>query len=268
MRLGIMVRNMGPASTPALMADCARCAEQLGLDDVWVCDHVAIPREESEGSGGRYVDPLATLAFLTGHTARIGLGVAVLIVPYRPMLPTAKWVASVQELSGNRLQLGVGVGWMAAEFKALGVPRERRGALTDDTLAFLRTCFAQDEVELNGQRFLFNPRPPVPPILVGGEGEHCLARVVRFGDGWMPMTSEPAKLAAPIATLRARMQAAGRPAPAVVPLGGLPLDDRHAAAERLAALADLGVTGFVHAGRYATLDEFRHTAEALAALRR
>ncbi|MGE0337832.1 MAG: hypothetical protein AB7Q76_21255, partial [Gammaproteobacteria bacterium] len=64
MRLGLMVRNMGPASTPALMADCARCAEDLGLDDIWVCDHIAIPREESEGSGGRYVDPLATLAFL------------------------------------------------------------------------------------------------------------------------------------------------------------------------------------------------------------
>lgn len=267
MRLGLMVRNMGPASTPALMADCARCAEDLGLDDIWVCDHIAIPREESEGSGGRYVDPLATLAFLAGRTSRIGLGVTVLIVPYRPALPTAKWVASVQELSGHRLLLGVGVGWMAAEFRALGVPRARRGAITDETLAFLNTCFADDEVELNGQRFLFNPRPPRPPVLVGGDGEHCLMRAAHYGDGWMPMTSDPAKLAAPIASLREQMRAAGKPPPAVVPLGGLPLDDRHAAQERLATLADLGVTGFVHAGRYATFEEFQRSAAALAALR-
>jgi len=263
-----MVRNMGPASTPALMADCARYAEQAGLDDVWVCDHIAIPPEDAEGSGGRYVDPLATLAYLAGVTQRIGLGVTVLIVPYRPALPTAKRVASVQELSAHRLRLGVGVGWMAAEFKALGVPRERRGALTDETLAFLNQCFAHDEVELNGQRFLFKPRPPAPPILVGGAGEHCLARVVRFGDGWMPMSSEPAKIAVPIAQLKERMQEAGKPPPEVVPLGGLPLDDRPAADDRLAALADLGVTGFVQAGRYATLDEFKAIVDRLGEIRR
>ena len=110
MQIGIMVRNMGPASQPAIIAACARLAEEAGIDHLWVCDHIAIPREDAEGSGGRYLDPLATLAFLAGVTERIGLGVTVLIVPYRPALPTAKWIATVQELSQGRLQLGVGVG--------------------------------------------------------------------------------------------------------------------------------------------------------------
>ncbi|MGH8595446.1 MAG: TIGR03619 family F420-dependent LLM class oxidoreductase [Gammaproteobacteria bacterium] len=267
MRLGVMVRNMGPAATPALIGDCARYAEQVGLDDVWVCDHIAIPREDSEGSGGRYLDPLATLAYLAGLTTRIGLGVTVLIVPYRPPLPTAKWVATVQELSQHRLQLGVGVGWMTAEFKALGVPRAQRGQITDRILAFLHTCFAQDEVELNGQRFLFNPRPMRPPILVGGSGEHCLARAARYGDGWMPMSSQPAKIAESIVDLRDRMAAAGKPPPEVIPLGSLPLNEQVAAADRLAGLQEIGVTGFVHAARYATLDEFKTMADQLASLR-
>jgi probable F420-dependent oxidoreductase len=266
MRLGIMVRNMGPASMPTIMAECARHAEQVGLSDLWVCDHIAIPREESEGSGGRYLDPLASLAYLAGITTRIGLGVTVLIVPYRPALPTAKWVASVQELSNNRLQLGVGVGWMEAEFRALGVDRSRRGAITDETLRFLNECFTQDEVELNGQRFLFNPRPPRPPILIGGSGAHCLQRVIRYGDGWMPMQSDLDKLAGPIAELAAGMANAGKPAPTIIPLGGLPLDDPPAARDRLKQLAELGVTGFVHAGRYANADEFKTIADKLAAL--
>ncbi len=267
MKLGVMVRNMGPASTPALMAECTRYAEAVGLDDVWVCDHIAIPPEESEGSGGRYVDPLATLAYLAGMTSRIGLGVTVLIVPYRPALPTAKWVASVQELSGHRLQLGVGVGWMEAEFKALAIPRNQRGRITDETLAFLHHCFAQDEVTLNGQRFLFKPRPPRPPIFIGGSGEHCLARVARYGDGWMPMSSEPAKIASAIVDLKSRMAAAGKDTPAVIPLGGLPLDDEVASRERLAGLAEIGVTGFVQAARYATFDEFKVQADRVAKLK-
>jgi probable F420-dependent oxidoreductase len=266
MRLGIWVRNMGPASTPALIAACARYAEEAGLADIWVCDHIAIPREESEGSGGRYLDPLATLAFLSAVTARIGLGVSVLIVPYRPALPTAKWIASIQELSNHRLRLGVGVGWMEAEFRALGVPRARRGMLTDQALDFFKECFASDEVELNGQRFLFNPRPPAPPILIGGAGVHCFERVVRVGDGWLPVSSEPQKLAEPIKQLHAAMKAAGRNAPQVVPMGTLPLGDHQASAARLAALKAIGATGFIQAGQYATLEEFKASVDALAAL--
>src|SRR5262245_45151833 len=148
MHLGVVIRNMGPASTRDLTTAAARAADACPVvSDVWVVDHVAIPPDDAEGSGGRYLDPLATLAYLAGVTARVGLGTSVLVLPYRPPLLTAKWIATIQELSGERLVLGVGVGWMEAEFRALGVDRRRRGRLTDQTLDLLDRCFANDVVE-------------------------------------------------------------------------------------------------------------------------
>src|SRR5512143_1541367 len=131
MQLGLYLRNMGPQSAPDVLLACARTAEDAGVDELWVADHVAIPPDDAEGSGGRYLDPLATLAVLAGATSRIGLGTGVLVLPYRPPLPTAKWVATIQELSGGRLLLGVGAGWMEAEFRAVGVDRNQRGRITD-----------------------------------------------------------------------------------------------------------------------------------------
>lgn len=267
MRIGILLRNGGPASAPATLTACALAAEAAGLDDLWVNDHVAIPREQSEGSGGRYLDPLAVLAFLAGITRRIGLGTAVLVLPYRRPLPTAKWIATIQELAGARLRLGIGTGWMEAEFRALGVERRRRGAITDAKLAFLHECFAHDEVEANGQRFIFSPRPQRPPILIGGAPPHALERVVRFGDGWLPTIGDPQRLRAPISELRARLHEAGRPAPEVLPLTALPLADPGAAAAQLAALAEAGATGVIHSARYTEVDEFRAMVERLRAAR-
>jgi len=270
MKVGAVVRNMGPESTRETIADCARAAERAGLDDVWVVDHVAIPPDDAAGSGGRYLDPLATLAFLAGATERIGLGTAVLILPYRPALPTAKWIASLQELSGGRLRIGVGVGWMPAEFRALGVDRKRRGAIADETLGFLRSCFdsgeAGDVVAANGQEFLFRPRPRRPPIFVGGAPPHALARAIRFGDGWMPMGVEPQKLRAPIAELRRLASENGRPEAEVVAMGRLPLEEPARAAEQLAALSEVGVTRLIQAERYPNSAEFQRIAERLAML--
>jgi alkanesulfonate monooxygenase SsuD/methylene tetrahydromethanopterin reductase-like flavin-dependent oxidoreductase (luciferase family) len=122
MKLGFVLRNMGAASDPAIVAAVARAADATpGIDDLWVVDHIAIPPDQAEGSNGRYLDPLATLAWVAGCTTRVGLGTGVLVLPYRPALPTAKWVATIQELSGGRLLLGVGVGWMEAEFRAVPV---------------------------------------------------------------------------------------------------------------------------------------------------
>ncbi len=162
MKLGLYLRNMGPQSTRATIVACARAAEAAGIDDLWVADHVAIPPDQAEGSGGRYLDPLATLAFLAGATERIGLGTGVLVLPYRPALATAKWVATIQELAVGRFTLGVGVGWMEPEFRAVGVPYRERGRATDATLELFGRCFADDVVESNGQPFLFLPRPPRP----------------------------------------------------------------------------------------------------------
>src|SRR5438093_3012948 len=137
MQLGLVLRNMGAQSTRETLVAAARAADALSaVADLWVADHIAIPPDDAEGSEGRYLDPLATLAFLAGLTARVGLGTSVLVLPYRPPLPTAKWIATVQEPSRGRLRLGVGAGWMAAEFRALGVDLRHRGKLMDEALAF------------------------------------------------------------------------------------------------------------------------------------
>ncbi len=196
MLVGMTLRSMGIQSTAPLMTACAQRAEAAGLDSLWVVDHIAIPPDDAEGSNGRYLDPLATLAWLAGQTTRIRLGVGVLILPYRTALPTAKAIATVQELSGGRLELGVGVGWMEPEFRALGVDRRQRGKQTDAVLGFLHECFAApgDIVVANEQPFLFRPNPPRPPIYVGGSRHNALARVARFGYAWLPMGSTPEKL--------------------------------------------------------------------------
>jgi probable F420-dependent oxidoreductase len=267
MKVGLYLRNMGPQSTRSLIAEAARAAEEAGVDDLWVADHLALAPEDSEGSDGRYLEPLATLAFLAGITERVGLAVGVLIVPYRPALLTAKWVASIQELSGGRLILGVGVGWMDKEFRALGVDPRRRGAITDATLAFLHECFAQDEVAANGQTILFRPRPPRPPIIVGGAPPHAIRRAVRFGEGWMPTAMHADVLETGIASLREGMAAAGKPAPEVALLQALPVEDDARLAARLGELAALGVTRVVHPWRYGDAGEVARVAARLAAAR-
>jgi probable F420-dependent oxidoreductase len=264
MQLGIAVRSMGPQSAPETLLACVRAAEDAGLSDIWVQDHIAIPPDDAVGSGGRYLDPLTALAWLAAGTRRIGLGTGVLILPYRPPLPTAKAIATLQELSGGRLRLGVGVGWMEAEFRALGVPREERGRRSDEMLAFVRECFASDEVVAHGQKFLFLPRPPRPPLYVGGAGEHALRRTLRYGDGWMPMTDDPERLAPGIARLRALADEAGRELPEVIAFAGLDPRRPDALCERIAALARLGVSQVVVGTRYADADEFARQLDAVA----
>ena len=118
MKLSINLRNWGPHSTPDIMRECAQAADESGLDTLWINEHIAIPPKADMPDGvpdfaeGRNLDPFATLAFVAAATKRIGLGTAVILLPYRPPLQTAKLVATVQELSGGRLRLGVGVGWM------------------------------------------------------------------------------------------------------------------------------------------------------------
>src|SRR5438445_5632060 len=227
MQLGVVLRNMGPQSTrETLVGEAMPAVSRPALADLWVVDHIAIPPDDAEGSDGRYLDPLATLAYLAGVTTRVGLGTAVLVLPYRPALPTAKWIATVQELSGGRLSLGVGVGWMAAEFRALGVDLTRRGELSEETPAFLDRCFAADVVEAHGKPFLLGPRPPRPPLFIGGAPPHAFRRALAHGAGWMPIGLDPDALRPLAADLRAQAAATGRPAPAVAALHRLPLHHR------------------------------------------
>lgn len=266
MRLGITLRNMGEQSTPELMAACAKAAEEADLESIWITDHIAIPPDDAEGSGGRYLDTLTTLAWLAGLTSRIKLCSGVLILPYRPILPTAKQIATLQEVSGGRLVLGVGVGWMDPEFRALGVDRKDRGRLTDEMLEFLGECFEKDEVELNGQEFLFKPRPTRPKILIGGAAPHALHRAVKYGDGWMPMARSPEKIAADIEEYDRLSDESGGDRGEVTAMVPFTADNEAAGKAWINSWDKVGVDRLVCAVGYDTLDEYKRRVDLIAKL--
>ena len=264
MEIGLTIRNMGPQSSTQTLTECAQAAESLNFESLWITDHIAIPPDDAQGSEGRYLDPLTTLAYLGGITSTIKLGTGVIILPYRTPLPMAKQVATVQELTGERLLLGVGIGWMHAEFKALGIERRTRGAVADATLEFLNRCFAQEVLEANGQEFLFRPQPAKPPVYVGGAAPHALRRAAKLADGWLPMGLEPAALATAMGTYREIAQELDRPEGRVTLMRGLPVSDPGRAQELIGEYVELGVERLVAALRYDTTAQYIEQLESLA----
>ncbi len=263
MQIGVTLRNMGPQSRRETMRACAEHAEALGFESVWITDHIAIPPDDAEGSGGRYTDPLTTLAWLGGMTCHIRLGVGALILPYRPTLPTAKAIATAHELTGERLVVGVGLGWMDAEFKALGIERRQRGRITDTQLEFLNRCFAEPVVELNGQPFIFDPRPSKPPIYVGGRAPHALTRALRFDLGWLPMARDAAGLAVDLARFEQLAADAGKARGPVTAFAALPLTEPDHAQREVEAFERLGVERLVCALRYNDATEYQRQLDQL-----
>jgi probable F420-dependent oxidoreductase len=267
MKYGIAIRNMGPQSDRRTVLECARIAERTGFDALFVSDHLCIPPDQTEGSGGRYLDVLATLAVLAGATERIRLGVSVLVLPYRPAVLTAKQVATIQELSGERMILGAGVGWMRPEFDALGVDSRKRGAITTEALRVLHHLFGADVPSrydgnlVSFPSFVFLPRPKRPPIWIGGNGGNAMRRALEFGDGWHPML-RTADLEAAVEELKKRARAAGRSELEIVVRRGLKLDDPAEARAKVEAEEAAGATYYIlDLGRYADVSEFRQKAE-------
>jgi probable F420-dependent oxidoreductase len=271
MKFGVAIRNMGPASNRVTIRACARIAEQAGFDALFVSDHLCIPPDQTEGSGGRYLDVLATLAFIAGATEKIRLGVSVLVVPYRPAVLTAKQVATIQELSGERMILGIGVGWMKPEFAATGAEFRKRGAVTDETLSVIHHLFsadvpgAYDGPLVKFPSFVFLPRPKRPPIWIGGNGPAAMNRALKFGDGWHPMLPAP-ELKAKVEELNTRARAAGRDAPEIIVRRGFRLDDIVAARAKVAAEREAGATYFIlDLGRYPDEQAFGKSVETFMA---
>ena len=266
MKYGIAIRNMGPQSNRATIRACAATAESLGFDALFVSDHLCIPPDQTEGSGGRYLDVLTTLAYLAGATERIRLGISVLVLPYRPAVLTAKQLATIQELSDERMILGVGVGWMKPEFEALGVDKRRRGRITDETLRVIRHLFAHEADPYSGDlvsfpAFVFSPRPAPPVIWIGGNGDKALARVAEFGDGWHPMIPAD-KLKPAVAELKRRLASKRKSEIEIVVRRGMRFDDLDAAKAKLHAERDAGATYFIlDLGRYPSENEFAAQAE-------
>jgi probable F420-dependent oxidoreductase len=188
MRFGIALPQYGPANAEGLTR-AARQAEDLGFDDVWVADHIAVP------VGVPYppsflVESLVTLSFAAAVTQRVGLGISVLVLPLRRPVVAAKQLASLDLLSAGRLIVGVGAGWLKAEFDACNVPFDRRGDLTDEAIDVLRACWAASPTSFDGPTVSFTDLKvqPLParhvPIWVGGTSERALRRAVEKGDGW------------------------------------------------------------------------------------
>ncbi|RKN04062.1 LLM class flavin-dependent oxidoreductase [Streptomyces radicis] len=206
MQFGVNVLNFGPGTDPGTLRDWAQTVEGLGFDLLMVSDHIAVTPDVSEHYPAPFYEPFTTLAWLAGITRRVRLGTTVLIMPYRHPLLTARMAANLNDLSGGRLVLGVAVGWARQEFAALGVPFERRGALTDAYLETVRAAW-RDEADYRAGDI---------PVWVGGNSEAALRRAVRAGDAWHPLRTTPGWLDEAAARLsKAAAERGGRATPLV-----------------------------------------------------
>jgi len=221
MKLGICLPHYGRPIEPSRLAQIAARAEEMGLDSIWVTDHVIVPRDISLIYRNDMLDPLAMLPWLAGVTERIALGTSVIVLPYRSPLPVAKLLASVDVLSGGRLIVGVAVGWVEGEFEALNVPFRERGRRTDEAIRVIRMLWTQDEVTFHGEFYKLDrisvlPKPwqNPPPIWIGGKSEAAQKRTARLGDGWMPSFITPDEFRAGVERVQELAAAEEREVPA------------------------------------------------------
>jgi probable F420-dependent oxidoreductase len=249
-------------------------ADRLGYHHCTCSEHVAIPLDVAETRGARYWDPLATFGALSAATARIRFATHVLVLGYHHPLAIAKRYGTLDEITGGRVILGVGVGSLREEFELLGVPFEDRGERADDAMRALRAALSQRVPEYHGSHFDFegfvvdpHARQPRVPLWVGGRTARSLRRAVELGDGWAPFGLRTAEVADMLARARDTETWSARAQPIDVflqnehPLD--PIGDTERVAEQLSKFAGIGATGvnarFVHHSP-------EHYREQLAAL--
>jgi len=230
MDIGLFAWAANPVATPPYLRALARGAEERGFASLWTAEHVVLFDEyasrypySADGRipvGGEHgpLEPFGTLAFFAGVTTKIRLGTGVCLVPQRNPVYTAKEVSSVDWMSGGRLDFGVGVGWLAEEFQAVGVPFERRGDRCRAYLEVMKRLWCDDVSSYSGPFYTLPacrqyPKPiqkPHPPIHFGGESDAALRRVADIGDGWYPFSREPDELATLLARLDGMLAKRGR----------------------------------------------------------
>src|SRR5262249_9903464 len=207
MRIGIHLPHIGRKAGPEAIRRAAIQAEELGFADAWSSEHIIIPKGAPYPPSAIFYDPVLTLTWAAAFTKKIGLGTSVLVLAMRHPLPVAKELATLQNLSEGRLILGAGVGWMAAEFAALGVPFRERGRRMDEGIAMMQAVWGEDPVSfparhipaiIEEMRMLPQPVEPIP-IWIGGSSEPELARAVPFAGGWhgprlAPRTAAPTRV--------------------------------------------------------------------------
>lgn len=237
---GVSLPSAGAMASAQNIRTVAEAAERLGYDSVWVSDHIVAPAEFKSvypyGGGGpfstpgssTYYDPLVTLAWIAGATQRVRLGVSVLVVPLRNPVYAGKLIASLDALSGGRVTMGVGVGWLREEFDVVAAPEfDHRGQVTDEWIAIWRALWADDPVSsFDGEHYRVPPvesfpkpvqRPagrdqrwPGPPIWVGGNSKAALRRVARLGDGWQGLRMNLDEFQRCLPELDEQLRAVGR----------------------------------------------------------
>jgi probable F420-dependent oxidoreductase len=205
MKFGIAFANTGPFTRPDRAVAFARAAEEAGFESIWTVEHVVVPSGYEStypyAPGGKMPgpedsdipDPLMWLAYLASATSTIRLATGILILPQRNPVVLAKEVATLDQLSGGRVDLGIGVGWLEEEFDALGVPFAGRGKRTDEHVEAMRALWTEDKASYHGDTVDFSdcilrPRPAQGsvPIHVGGHTDAAAKRAGRLGDGFFP----------------------------------------------------------------------------------
>ncbi len=206
MRYGFYLPTRGPTATREGILTLAREGERAGFSSAMIADHIVFPVESrsiypytvdgKHPSAGDALETFSILGVVAGATERLRLVTSVLVLPYRNPVLTAKMAASLDVLSGGRLTLGVGAGWLKEEFEALQSPAfEARGAVTDEWIAILKQLWSKSPASFNGRFYRYSdircePLPlqkPHPPIWVGGHSRAALRRAARHGDGWHPV---------------------------------------------------------------------------------
>jgi probable F420-dependent oxidoreductase len=257
MDVGIIFANIGGLAEAEGAQALAEACEAHGVDSVWTVEHVVVPAGYQSqypysrdgrmpgGEDAAIPDPLVWLTWVAAHSSRLLLGTGVLILPQRNPAILAKEVATLDLMSGGRVRLGVGVGWLREEFEALGVDFERRGARTDEYIEALRELWSSDDPTYSGEFVSFEraksyPKPPARsvPIVVGGHSEPAARRAGRLGDGFFPAKHD--RLGELIDVMHAAASEAGRDPSAIEVTTGAARD-----AQSHQRLVDLGVTRVV-----------------------
>jgi probable F420-dependent oxidoreductase len=262
LKVGLKLHHSGAGASPDEMRRWAHFAESLGIHLLMTADHVALTPDVLKQYPAPYYEAFTNLAWLAAQTQRIELGTTVIVVPYRHPIGLATLVANVDQLSGGRFILGVGVGWSEPEFEALGVDYHQRGAIMDDYLDAAKALWTNDVASHEGpfvsfRDVMLSPKPvqsPHPPIWVGGASNVAIRRTVRVGDAWHPLGIRVGWLKdTGLPRLQRLADSEGRPVPSLCPrilchLTDSPLpDDERVAGE-------------------GTLDQVRGDLEALQAL--
>ena len=238
MQYGLSMMTRGPCGSGPGLTQMAKAAEAGGLDYLGINDHVVVPadiasRYPYSGDGvwpgatvGQCLEVITAASYIAAATSRALLLTSVLVVPYRPAVLTAKMLTTLDVMSGGRLTIGCGAGWMREEFDALGTdPFDERGKVTDEYLRVFRALWTGETPSFEGDYvnfdpIFFEPKPvqqPGPPIWVGGESAAAIRRTVELGDGWCPashnpraMLDTPRRYAAMADRLHQAAEAAGR----------------------------------------------------------